>query len=259
MNPISLIDFGEYLLSTELAPEIFSSLIIVLIICVLCIIVNIQARHHDPLKKPTGLLFLFDFGVTFFDNLVDNMMGKRFKGFGGFIMAIAMYTFLSFIWGLTGLPAPSNYLAVPLSLGLITFVLIHATSVKYTKWSYFKRYIDPFPVMLPINLISMWAPLLSLTFRMFGNALAGWTLMSVTYWAFNNLADMVLGSILPVINGWSVGTIFIAPIVTPVLHAYFDLFSGFIQTTVFLFLTMIFVASEAPEEEIEEVSMKGGR
>ena len=44
-------------------------------------------------------------------------------------------------------------------------------------------------------------------------------------------------------------TIFIAPFITPILHAYFDLFSAFIQTAVFIMLTMLFVANEVPDEE----------
>ena len=99
--------------------------------------------------------------------------------FGGFIMGVAVYLFIAFIFGLTGLPSPVTYMAVPLSLGLTTFILIHVTSIRYTKWKYFKRYIDPIPIFLPINLISMWAPLLSLTLRLFGNAIAGWALLTI--------------------------------------------------------------------------------
>ena len=232
-------------ISTGLAPEVISSLMVVGIILILCIIIAIKARFADPLKKPKGLLFLTETGVKFFDNMVSEMMGIHFKGYGGFIMAIAVYLFISFIFGLTGLPSPVTNLAVPLSLALITFVLIHATSVKYTKWKYFKRYIDPFPVMLPVNLVSMWAPLLSMTLRLFGNALAGWTLMSIVYWALGSLSGMIFSFID---SAWN--EVFIAPFVTPILHAYFDLFSGLIQTTIFLFLTMINIANEAPDENI---------
>ena len=42
---------------------------------------------------------------------------------------------------------------------------------------------------------------------------------------------------------------FIAPLITPVLHAYFDVFSGFIQTTVFVLLTMVFIQNEQVEDE----------
>lgn len=243
--------------STGLSGETISSLIIIGILCLLSFYIALRAHFADPLKKPKGILFLAEVGVNFFDHLVEELMGKQFKGFGGFIMAIACYLFIAFIWGLTGLPSPVTYMATPLSLGLVTFVLIHATSVKYTKWGYFKRYIDPIPVFLPVNLISMWAPLLSLTLRLFGNALAGWTLMTLIYGAFNGMGNSVITFVNNgVAQSFGAGS-FISPIITPVLHAYFDLFSGLIQTTVFLFLTMIFVSVEAPEE-VDEFSREGG-
>ena len=240
-------------ISTGLSPEVISSLMVMGIILILCIIISIRAHFADPLKKPKGILFLAETGVKFFDKLVDEMMGVHFKGFGGFIMAIAVYLFLSFIFGLTGLPSPVTNLAVPFTLALITFVLIHATSAKYTKLKYFKRYVDPIPVLLPINLISMWAPLLSMTLRLFGNALAGWTLMSIVYWALGGLSGLIFSFMD---TPWN--QVFIAPFVTPILHAYFDLFSGLIQTVIFLFLTMINIANEVPED-IDEPVKEGGR
>lgn len=244
--------------SSGLSGNTISSLIVVGIICLLCIYISIRARFADPLKKPKGILFLAEVGVNFFDNLVTSLMGSsKYKGMGGFFMAIAVYLFLSFIFGLTGLPSPTVYLATPLSLGLITFVLIHANAVRFNKFKYFKRYIEPVPIFLPINLISMWAPLLSLTMRMFGNALAGWTLMTLVYGAMNNIGDIAVTFVANGIEqNLHVGGI-ISPIVTPILHAYFDLFSGFIQTTVFLFLSMIFIANEGPEDD-EEFMKEGG-
>ena len=247
--------FDNFLVA-DISGEVISSLIVMVIIAILAIIVGIQANHHDPLKKPRGLLFLAEVGVNFFDGMVEGLMGRRFEGFGGFALAIAVYLFLSFIFGLTGLPSPMTYMAVPLSLGLVTFCLIHYTSMKYTKIHYFHRYVEPFAVFLPINLISMWAPLLSLTLRLFGNAIAGWTLMTILYVGIESVGATVIS-----IAGESmrVGA-FVAPFVTPLLHAYFDLFSGLIQTTVFLSLTLILVAQEAPLED-EEINIvrEGGK
>ena len=42
----------------------------------------------------------------------------------------------------------------------------------------------------------------------------------------------------------------------PVFHAYFDLFSGFIQTIVFVMITMMDIAQEAPEMETQEALVK---
>ena len=246
---IYAVDFSQFL-TTDLAPEVFSSLCVIGIICILCIIICIKANHHNPLKKTTGLLYIAEFGVTYFEDFVVGLAGERFRSLGGFIMGVATYLFLAFIFGLTGLPSPMTYIAVPLSLGLTTFVMIHATSVKYSKWGYFKRFVDPFPVFLPVNLLSMWAPLLSLTLRLFGNAVAGWTLMNVLYYALEKLSSKLfsfLSATFP--DGSQINEVFIAPFLTPVLHAYFDLFSGFIQTVVFISLTVLFIAQEAPEED----------
>lgn len=243
--------------SAGLSGETISSLFVIGILILLSFYIAIRARFQDPLKKPKGILLLAEIGVNFFDGLVESMMGRRYRGFGGVIMAVACYLFIAFIWGLTGLPAPVTNLATPLSLGLFTFVLIHANAIRFNKFKYFKRFVDPIPLFLPINLISMWAPLLSLTLRLLGNALAGWTLLTLLYGGIGSIGDVVIK--FSETQSMHVGA-FIAPFITPVLHAYFDLFSGLIQTTVFLFLTMIFVANEGPEDDemIEELSVKGG-
>lgn len=233
--------------------EVYSSLIVILIVIILAIVVGIMfsKRKKDPLKKPTGFYNVVELGVNFFDKFARDMFGPAFKDMGGYVMAIAVYLFISFIWGLTGLPSPMVYMAIPLSLGLTTFVMIHATAVRFQKWRYFQRYIDPFPVMLPINLLSMWAPLLSLTLRLFGNAIAGYAIMTILYNALEALNSTIF-SFLPVVtSGWFAGNyngLIITPIITGVFHLYFDLFSGFIQTTVFISLTSIFIGQEAPED-----------
>lgn len=231
----------------SVSPEVISSLIVVTIIAILAVIVGIQARFQNPLKKPKGLLLLAEIGVKFFDNFTEGLIGRRLPGFGGVVFCCAIYLFISFIFGLTGLPSPVTCMAVPFSLGLTAFLCIHTVSIKFTKWKYFKRYVEPFPVFLPINLISMWSPVLSLTFRLFGNAVAGMTLMSLLYTFVGSLGPAVI-----TVTGESlhVGG-FIAPFVTPLLHAYFDLFSGLIQTTVFISLMTIFTGQEIPDEDLE--------
>ena len=229
--------------SLDIPGEIISSLIVMLIIMVLAIIVGIQAHFQDPLKKPKGLLHLTEIGVKFFDNFASELAGTAMPNFGGFIMGVAVYLFIAFIFGLTGLPSPVTYMAVPLSLGLTTFLLIHFISARFTKWRYFKRYVEPFPFFLPVNLISMWAPLLSLTLRLFGNAIAGWALLTIVEYALRDLSATIFSFMN---TEWN--QVFLAPIPLAILHAYFDLFSGLIQTFVFILLTSIFIGQEIPED-----------
>ena len=239
-------DIVAQLKGTNLSGGVFTSMLVMLVMIILAIIIGIQARLQNPLKKPKGLLLIAEIGVTFFENFAEGLLGKRFRVFGGYLMAIGVYLFISFIFGLTGLPSPMTTFAVPLSLGLSTFILIHASAIKYNRWKYFKRYIDPLPLFLPVNLISMWAPLLSLSLRLFGNALSGFVIMNIVYYALQNLSGMVFASLEASMGAWN--QVFFAPLLAWILHLYFDLFSGFIQTTVFLSLTAIYVGQEVPED-----------
>jgi len=234
----------------EIGPNMFTgenymSYIVIFICIVLAIIINIIFKHKDPFKPDKGFALIVVLIVEKIDEMVKSLMGKKYQKYGGYFLALATYIGLSFIVGMMGLPGPMTSLGNTLSIGLVTFVLIHYTAAKANKWKYFNRYIEPIPVLLPINLLSMWAPLLSISLRIFGNALAGFTLMNIVYWALGNVSANIF-AFLPA--GWN--SIILAPIITPVLHAYFDAFSGMIQTLIFMMLSMIWIQQEDPDPEM---------
>ena len=228
-------------------------LAICLVLIVLFIIVGIMAKKTDPLKRPKGLLKVAEMAVEKLDAFVNESMGPGFENFGGILLGLIPVVFLSFTIGITGLPTPITNLAVPFTFALVTFSLIHFTSIRYTKFKYFKRFVDPIPVFLPMNLLSMWAPLLSMTLRMFGNGVVGWVLLGL----LNNALEGLSANLFSFIDSGA-NQLFFVPIATPLLHAYFDLFSGFVQTMVFTFLTALFIAQERPED-IEEETIKVSR
>jgi F-type H+-transporting ATPase subunit a len=223
--------------------EVIVALGIIFVLLILAIIVGILAKRADPLKRPKGLLKIVEWAVEKLDAFAQDTMGPGFENFGGILLGIIPFMFISFTIGITGLPTPMNSLAVPLSLALVTFILIHFTSMRFTKFRYFKRYVEPFAVFLPINLLSMWAPLLSMTLRMFGNAIVGWVLLGL----LNGALESLSASVFSFINSGA-NQLFFVPIATPLLHAYFDLFSGFVQTMVFVFLTVLFISQERPDD-----------
>ena len=192
-------------------------------------------------------------GVEKVQSMVLSIMGKKWLSFSGYACALFVFVFLAFVFGLIGLPGPMSYMATPLTLGLCTFILIHATAMKANKIKYLTRYTDPLPpyipIFVPINLLSMWAPLLSLTLRLFGNAISGSVLMSIIYYFFAFVSDNLFAFIES-----NIRFAILTPIITPVFHAYFDIMSGAIQTLVFTMLTMIFVSQEDPDESSEETN-----
>ena len=235
----------------DMSGEIIVSLIVVGLIILFAFVIFFLAKRQDPLKAPKGLLLIAELGVRKADELASSFMNSDKQNFGAYVVSVALYLGLCYFVGMTGLPQPVTSLAIPLTLSLCTFFLIHFTAVRYNKWKYFKRFTEPVFIFLPINLVSMWSPLLSFAFRLFGNALSGYIVLSLVYWALENLSALIFSALPSGVN-----SIFIAPIITPVLHLYFDVFAGFIQIVVFIFLSLIFIAQEKPDEDLaHEISI----
>ena len=243
--------------------EFIASMLVMILIIFISFLVYFKQKKYDPIKdKPSLIISLAEMFVEKNDSQVKEIMGVKYKNFGGYFSVLTLYMMLCFIIGIMGIPNfiylgedtrlntstlfaplsnPFVSLVFPLSIGLITFVLIQTISIRYKKWKYLKQFIAPIPF---VGLLSVWVPLLSLSLRLFGNAFTGYCLSSIAYQGLNELG-----------NG--VGLIAV-PFVMPFFHFYFDLFSGYIQTLVFTSLSMIDIAQEGPsiEEQIEMLSLK---
>ena len=242
----------EKLSWNELPPELFSSILAFIITLIIAIVIYIKSKNYDPLKKPSGFMNIVESVVSFTDRQVRQIMGPAFDGFGGYILFVGLYILLGFIIGWIGipnflqpsgatylepLPNPFTNLAIPLSIAFMTIILIQIYGFKYKKWGYFKKFVSPIPF---VEFITMWIPMLSLTLRLFGNAFAGFCIITLAYCALEGIG-----------NGFGLA---VAPILTPIAHAYFDVFDGLIQTVVFLMVTMLNIATEKPDED--EKSLK---
>ena len=222
----------------DLPMDIIVSLEIMVVIAIFSIVIGNKMKKADPLAKQTTGVFLGEFIVGGVVNYAEGLMGKRYKNYYHYFVLVAMYLPLAFLSGLLNLPSPITYFAVPLTFGIITFGLIHGTSIKYTKWRYFERFVSPTWLLLPINILTTPMTIVSLSARLFGNALSGTIIMSLIYWATGVAAEALTGLVFN----------FFGPIIAPVFHAYFDFFGAFVQTLVFLSLTCLFIAAEGPEE-----------
>jgi F-type H+-transporting ATPase subunit a len=225
----------------SLPAETYTSIFVVIMISTLSILVSIKAKKVDPFKKPKGFMLIAETFVSIISKLVRTNMGSHNKGYIPYFMAITLYVFISFLFGLTGLSSPLSYYMNIFVIVFMSFFLIHFTAIKTNGLRYFHRFIEPFAVFLPINLVSFWVPIVSMSFRIFGNILTGFILMSLVYYTLGELSSIIF-FFLP--DGFN--SIFIAPLIAPWLHLYFDVFSAYIQTLVFISLSMLFIAQEGP-------------
>lgn len=238
--------------------KIFYSLVIMLLLVIFSIIIGIKFNKasKDPLGEQKGIVFLISAFINKIESLIKENMGEKHLNLTFYFFAMIPYLFIAFVFGLTGLSSPFTYIVMPLSISLCSFILIHFNALKEQKMSYFRRFIDPIPLFLPINLFTFWSTLLSFTLRLFGNALSGYCIMAVVYAGLEALSGSIFRPLFNITSTSISGVdIIIAPFITPILHLYFDLFSGFIQTLVFSLLSMIFIAQEDVDtEEVKLVS-----
>ena len=133
--------------------EVIMSLIVMLIICIISFVIYFKFKKLDPTKPDKGFTMIVETLVEKLESFTVELMGERRRSFSGYALGLAIYIILCFLVSLIGFPGPLSYLGNTFSIALCTFVLIHATAVKNNKWGYFKRYIDPIPILLPINLL----------------------------------------------------------------------------------------------------------
>ena len=196
-----------------------SLLIVMLVLIGFAIAANRVMKHAS--EVPGTFQNIVELIVEMLDNMIHGVMGKSAAKFANYIGTIFIFILISNISGLFGLRPPTADYGVTLPLGLLTFTLIHFNKLKHQKVSgVIKGLCDPWPIWAPINIIGDVAVPISLSLRLFANILSGTVMMALIYGLLK----------------W------IALIWPAVLHVYFDLFSGAIQTYVFCMLTMTYIS-----------------
>jgi F-type H+-transporting ATPase subunit a len=70
------------------------------------------------------------------------------------------------------LSAPTNDINTTACLALLTSLTYFSAGLKIKGIGFFKRYVNPIPLLLPLNIVEDFIKPLSLNFRLFGNVLA---------------------------------------------------------------------------------------
>lgn len=226
--------------------DVYVIILITVLLGIAIVLLSRKIQKTDPLQKPTGVLVPILWAVDIVHkNVVNNVGEKTADVLTPYILVLWVYIFVANTISLFGLSSPTANLSVTLLLAFITWLLIQITELKYQGIKgYLHGFLEPIAVMLPMNIIGKFSTMISMSIRLFGNILCGGIMMQLVYAATQALSNAIaslFGKAGGVFN-------FIGPLVAPVLHAYFDLFSGFIQTLVFVTLTMVLIGNDIPED-----------
>ncbi|MFQ5817045.1 MAG: F0F1 ATP synthase subunit A, partial [Terriglobia bacterium] len=242
MEPHS--EFGKLIhqLFGEAVPDYLAT---ELLIVLLCILFFLWFRSRLSADNPGGLQLCFEqllsnsFRVGIYD-LLDEIVGHGGRKHLALIGTVGLFVlFCNSISLIPVFASPTAHQTVPLGCALAVFVYYNIAGMRaHGPLRYGKNFLGPIlplaPLMLPIEIISHGARLLSLTVRLYANMFVsellyvtflGLGLMAMTAtWQFNK----ILGSVTV-----------IAPLVIPLAFVVLHLFVGFLQAFVFTLLPLV--------------------
>ncbi|MDA8100479.1 MAG: F0F1 ATP synthase subunit A [Nitrospiraceae bacterium] len=193
------------------------------------LVLAIMARMSLKKGAPTGVQNIFEVVFEGLDGYIEEIMGPEGKHYFALIASLFLFILVCNLQGLVpGFDSPTANINTTAALALVSFTATHYIGLRRHGVGYVKHFMGPMwglaPLMFPIEVISHFARVLSLTFRLFGNMVAKHKLL------------LVLALLAP----------YIAPV--PILGL--GLLVAFVQAGVFTLLTMLYLAGSIEEAHI---------
>lgn len=188
---IASIEVGKHLYWKIGSYNIHGQVFIVswLVIAVLLLISFIGTRN---LKRIPGKFQNFmEFVLEFLQDIAKNQIGEHeYRSWIPYISTLFLFILGSnwagalIPWKLVVLPegelaAPTNDINTTVALSILTSLAYFYAGLRKNGLGYFLRYVEPTPILLPINILEDFTKPLSLSFRLFGNILADELVVSV--------------------------------------------------------------------------------
>lgn len=166
---------------------------------------------------PTGAQLYVEALVGFLNSFMKDTLGKHWRTYAPWLGTVALYIGFANLIGIFGLTPPTKDLNVTAGLALTSVVIIYGSALRSRgPKGFVHMFIEPMPLVAPLNIMEIAIRPLSLCMRLFGNVLGAFVVMELVK--------------------------IVAPVIIPIpLSMYFDVFDGLIQTIVFVFLTTLFI------------------
>jgi F-type H+-transporting ATPase subunit a len=191
------------------------------------VILFAAVRASLSVDKPGALQHVFEGIHGFIQGQSEEVIGHHSEGFTPFLVTLALFILLGNLLGLIpGFESPTANPVVPLGCALCTFVYYQAQGFKHAGIGYLKHFAGPLPIlaplMIPIEIISHLARVMSLTIRLYANMFAG------------DLVTLVFFSLVP--------------IGIPVIFLGLHLAVSLLQAYIFVLLATVYLAGAVAEE-----------
>jgi F-type H+-transporting ATPase subunit a len=187
----------------------------------------VLVRARLSVDKPGALQHVFEGTQGLVEGQSEEIIGHHSERFTPFLMTMAFFILLCNLLGLIpGFESPTADKVVPIGCAVCAFVYYQTQGFKHHGIAYLKHFMGPMwwlaIIMIPIEIISHLARMLSLSVRLYANMFAG------------DMVTMVFFSLVP--------------IGIPILFLGLHIGVSLLQTYIFILLTMVYLAGAVAEE-----------
>jgi len=199
----------------------------VLVVSIL-VLLFLLIRSRLNVNKPGGVQHLAEMFHEFITDQSEQIIGRHSEKFTPFLLSLFVFILVSNLIGLIpGFESPTASPAVPLGCAVVAFIYYNLHGIKAQGvWNFAKHFAGPVwwlaPLLLPIEIISTLARVMSLSIRLYANIFAG---------------DMVTAAFFTLI-----------PIGIPVIFLLLHVFVSFLQAYIFTLLTTIYLQGVVAHE-----------
>ncbi len=232
----------EFLGITFNMDTIWTMLIAGVVVVVLGFWARKQLTRSTDSHVPTKLQLTWEFVINEVSSQVEDNLGRAHRTV--VMLAVAEFFFILVCnwlemipsepnedWHFLPSPTADTNLTYAMAIVVIVAAWIYGIRTRGAK-AYFSHFLQPFPFLLPLNIIEEITKPISLALRLFGNIFAGGILLaligSLTHWTVGALP---VGGVL---------SVFFA-----VLWKLFDMAIGLIQAFIFALLTVLYFGQAA--------------
>merc|ERR1711871_395983 len=181
---LAAVEVGEHLYWNIAGLSIHGQVLLVTWL-VIAIILTITVLGTLNLEQvPKGLQNFVEAVYEYVSGIAKDQIGEyEYRTWVPFVGTLFLFIFVAnwlgalVPWKLSELPegelaAPTNDINTTVALALATSITYFYAGFKKKGLGYFLKYLQPTPVLLPINVLEDFTKPLSLSFRLFGNILA---------------------------------------------------------------------------------------
>lgn len=156
----------------DVTGEVVTMWIILSIVTLLSLIVKKNLK-----ERPGKFQNIIETGVEYLDNFFTDILGKKkARKYFTFLASLFVFNIFSNYSGMVpgvGLTpyvkAPTACLSVTAALGVMTFIFLQVSGIKHNAKHYFKHFVSPIVIMLPLLLLDEIIKPASLALRLYGN------------------------------------------------------------------------------------------